>query len=159
MTEQLEHNRAGGPILLCFDGSDHAHNSILLAASLLAGKQAVVLTVAEAIEVWEPYDPSPLSAIVATIGSHRLGLDELAEDLARGKLEQGVEIARAAGLDVRGQIVHGKPWRAICETAQELNASVIVLGARGLSRVQSALLGSVCATVSVHARRPVLIGQ
>jgi Universal stress protein family len=39
----------------------------------------------------------------------------------------------------------------------ELDASAVVLGARGLTRMQSALLGSVSSRVSAHAGRPVLI--
>jgi nucleotide-binding universal stress UspA family protein len=57
----------------------------------------------------------------------------------------------------RGQIAQGKPWQAICEAAEELDVSMIVLGARGLSRIPSALLGGVSAAVLVNAERPVLV--
>jgi hypothetical protein len=48
-------------------------------------------------------------------------------------------------------------FRGRSATSDELTAAAIVLGARGFSRVQSVLLGSVSATVSVHASRLVLI--
>jgi nucleotide-binding universal stress UspA family protein len=68
-----------------------------------------------------------------------------------------VQLAREAGFDARGQLARGKTWRAICDTADELDAAPIVLGARGLSRVESVLLGSVSEAVLVHAKRPVLV--
>ena len=149
---------AGGPILLCYDGSDHAAAAIAVAAGVVASRDAVVITAWEPISTWEPYDPGGvLSAGVASIGSHSLGLDEIAAEIAQEKLTRGVELARAAGFDARGRLARGKAWRAICDLADELDASTIVLGARGLSRVKSILLGSVSSAVAVHAARPVLV--
>jgi nucleotide-binding universal stress UspA family protein len=145
------------PVLLCFDGSEEATDAIARAGALLGSRRAVVVTVWEPVEVWEPYDPSPVSAVMATLASKPLGLDEIATELAREKLQHGLVLAHDAGFHVDGRIVRGKAWKAICETADEVDADLIVLGARGLSRVQSALLGSVSAAVTVHAGRPVLI--
>ena len=60
-------------------------------------------------------------------------------------------------LRLRGSVAEGKLWRAICDEAEKLDAEPIVVGARGLSRVQSAFLGSVSSAVVVHAHRPVLV--
>jgi len=118
----------------------------------------MVVTVREPIELWSPYDPATiLDAGIATLASKPLGLDEIADEIAQKQLDAGVKLARAAGLEAQGRVARGKSWRAICDLADELNAAAIVLGARGLSRVQSVLLGSVSAAVSVHAGRPVLI--
>jgi len=151
-------SEAQGPVLLCFDGSDSAINAIARARSLLAERAAVVVTVWEPVASWEPYDPGAIvSAGLSKLGSEALGLDEIAEDLARAKAEQGLAHARAQGFEAEVRIVSGKPWRAICDLAEELRAASIVLGARGLSRVQSVLLGSVSAAVVAHAHRPVLL--
>jgi nucleotide-binding universal stress UspA family protein len=148
----------GGPILLCYDGSDDAAGAIAAAAAVVAPRDAVVLTAWEPISTWEPYDPGGvLSAGVASIGSHSLGLDEIAAEIAQEKLTRGVELARAARFDAGGRLARGKAWRAICDLADELDASTIVLGARGLSRVKSMLLGGVSSAVAVHAGRPVLV--
>ena len=147
-----------GPVLLCFDGSDDAADAIARAGSLLGYRRAVVVTVWEPVKVWAAYDPATIiSAPLARLASTELGLDEIAEEVAHESLDHGVELASAAGFEAQGRVVRGKTWRAICDTGDELNAAVIVLGARGLSRVQSALLGSVSAAVTVHAGRPVLI--
>lgn len=147
-----------GPVLLCFDGSDDATSAIAAAAGLLTERTAVVVVVWEPVAVWEPYDPGAiLGAGAAMLGSRALGLDEIAGQLAQEKLDRGLELARAAGFEASGQVARGKTWQAICAAGGELDASVIVLGARGLSRVQSALLGSVSTAVAVHAKRPVLV--
>jgi nucleotide-binding universal stress UspA family protein len=146
------------PVLLCFDGSKDATDAIASAASVLQVRAAVLLTVREPLELWAPYDPATiLDAGLTKLASKRLGLDEIADAWAQKQLDRGLELARTAGFHAHGQPGRGKPWKTICDLGNELQASVIVLGARGLSRVQSALLGSVSATVSVHAGRPVLI--
>jgi nucleotide-binding universal stress UspA family protein len=154
----MSREMSDGPILLCYDGSEHAGEAIAAAANVLASREAVVVTAWEPISTWEPYDPGGvLSAGVARLGSHSLGLDEIAAEIAQEKLTRGIELARVAGFEARGRLARGKAWRAICDLADELDASSIVLGARGLSRVGSMLLGSVSSAVAVHAGRPVLV--
>jgi nucleotide-binding universal stress UspA family protein len=144
--------------LLCFDGSADAGHAIAVAGELLAPSAATVLTIWEPAALWAPYDPGAvLSAGLSGLAAEELGLDEIAEDLARRTLERGLDLAREAGFDAAGRLACGKPWRVICETAAELDAVPIVTGARGLSRVQSALLGSVSAAITAHAHRAVLV--
>lgn len=146
------------PVLLCFDGSEDAAVAISRAGEILGPRQAVVLTVLEPARSWEPTDPATiLDAPVGRLLSKALELDEIAAEVVEEELGRGVELARAAGFDAQGRTAQGKPWKAICEVATELDAAVIVLGARGLSRVKSVLLGSVSTAVSVHSPRPVLI--
>ena len=152
------HARSPTRALLCFDGSADAANAIAVAGVLLGLREAKVLTVWEPMAVWQPYDPAAvLSAGVSRLSSERLGLDEIAREIAQATMQRGVELARGAGFDAIGKLKSGKAWRAICEAAEEIHAAPIVLGARGLSRVQSLLLGSVSGAVAAHAKRPLLI--
>ena len=145
-----------GPILLCYDASDEAAAAIGAAAERLCSREAVVVTVRESISKWEPDDRRAVrSGGGAKLDS--LDPDEVAAELALDVLGKGVALARAVGFDARGHLAGGKTWRAIRDVADEVDASTIVLGARGLSRVQSVLLGSVSSAVALHARRPVLI--
>jgi nucleotide-binding universal stress UspA family protein len=145
-------------LLLCFDGSTDAEHAISSAADLLGPMPAVVITVNEPARLWEPSDPATLlDAPIGKLLSRTLELDEIVDEVAQEHMNRGVELARAAGFDARGRVTQGKAWKTICDVADEINAAAIVLGARGLSRVQSALLGSVSAAVSAHANIPVLI--
>ena len=158
MTADTDEREAGPPVLLCFDGSDDAATAIARAAELLAPRHAVVLTVWEPVATWEPYDPATiLSAPVSKLLSRAVGVDEIAAELAEEKVKQGVALASSAGFAAQGRVAHGKTWRAICDVAGEIDAATIVLGARGLSRVGSLLLGSVSSAVLVHTKRPVLV--
>ncbi len=146
------------PILLCFDGSDDAAKAIAGAGRLLGSRRAVVITVLEPVKLWSRSDPATIiEAPIGKLLSKSLDLEEIAGEVVEDDVSRGVELALAAGFEAEGRIARGKPWRAICETAGHLDASAIVLGARGLSRMQSALLGSVSSSVSAHAGRPVII--
>jgi nucleotide-binding universal stress UspA family protein len=145
-------------VLLCFDGSDDAVAAIAKAGEMLAPRRAVVLTVSEPAASWAPYDPATiLSAPLSRLASSALDLDEIGRDLSRERVNQGTELATEAGFQAEGRSEEGKPWRVICRVADEIGAEPIVIGARGLGRVESALLGSVSSAVVHHARRPVLI--
>jgi len=158
VTADTDDRGAGHPVLLCFDGSDDAATAIAQAAELLAPRRAVVLTVWEPVATWEPYDPATiLSAPLSKLLSRALGVDDIAAELAEEKVKQGVALATGAGLEVQGRVARGKAWRTICDVAGEIDAATIVLGARGLSRMGSLLLGSVSSAVLVHAKRPVLV--
>jgi nucleotide-binding universal stress UspA family protein len=158
VTADTDDREAGHPVLLCFDGSDDAATAIAQAAELLAARRAVVLTVWEPVATWEPYDPATiLSAPLSKLLSRALGVDEIAAELAEEKVKQGVALATGAGLEAQGRVARGKTWRTICDVAGEIDAATIVLGARGLSRMGSLLLGSVSSAVLVHAKRPVLV--
>jgi len=146
------------PVLLCFDGSDDAAAAIAKAGEMLAPRAAVVLTVWEPAASWAPYDPATiLSAPLSRLASNALHLDEILRDAAREQLERGTRLANEAGFQSESRLQEGKPWRMICQVADELGAEPIVLGARGLGRAESALLGSVSSAVVHHAKRPVLV--
>lgn len=145
-------------VLVCFDGSDGAATAIARAGALLAPGAATVLTVSEPLELWAPYDPATMiDAGIAQITPERRELEEISREMASKAAARGLELARAAGFEADSRVAGGKTWETICETAAELDADVIVMGARGLSPVKSALLGSVSARVVAHARRPVLV--
>lgn len=151
----LHHER---PVLFGFDGSANAEHAISQASELLTERRAVVLCVWEPAPVWEPYDPATiLSTPVSKLASKLLDFDEVIEDMARGKAEHGADLAIEAGFAAEFRVVGGKPWRVICDLAEEIDAAAIVVGARGLSRAGSMLLGSVSFAVAVHAKRPVVI--
>ena len=144
-------------ILLCYDGSESSAHAIAAAHELVGPVSATVL------HVWVPpvnlLIPDPFSGAEpwgsAQMGDLETVLLERASRIAAG----GVALANEAGFTAQSELraAAGSPWRTILEVADEIDASLIVLGARGLGAVQSLLLGSVSNAVVHHARRPVLV--
>lgn len=146
-------------VLLCFDGSDDAAAAIAQAGTLLASRNALVLTVWEPVSSWEPFNPgSVVGAGVSKLATEASGMDEIVEQVAKEKVEHAIGLAKAAGFSAtEGRLKCGRPWRVICDVAEEVDAGVIVLGARGQSRLESVLVGSACSAVIAHTARPVLV--
>jgi nucleotide-binding universal stress UspA family protein len=158
VSAQPSRTPSAAPVLLCFDGSEDAAAAIASAGRVLSGSQAVVLTVWEPVASWAPYDPATiLSAPLSRLASNALGLDQDMRDLAHERMQHGTALAAEAGFLAEGRLEEGKPWRIICQVADALDAEPIVIGARGLGRMASALLGSVSSAVVYHAKRPVLV--
>jgi len=141
-----------GPALIAYDGSTSADHAIAAAADRLRADTAVVLTVWETIVFAGPMgfaNPYVDPGVETTYATH-------AEELAK----RGAGLALQAGFTSavpRAEHAVQATWATIIDVARELDASAIVLGARGLSRVKSALLGSVSHAVAQHADRPLLI--
>ena len=146
MSEPTSH-----PILLSYDGSAGARHAIHAAAALFPGRETVVL-----------YAWRPIAGIAAAYALLPVAIyDEV--EVRRASLrvaEEGSLIAIAAGLNARPELAEATldaDWRAILTAADRIDASVIVLGARGLSNFKSLVLGSVSHGVAQHSHRPVLV--
>lgn len=149
---------SAGPVLLAFDGSRDSVAAIDQAARVLVPRDAIVVTAWEPAATWVPYDPAtvvaaPFERLIARVA----GIDEDLGKIAQVTVERGVELAIAAGFQAQGRVVQGRPARVICAVAAEVGADLIVVGARGAGRIESALLGSVSASVVMHARCPTLV--
>ena len=138
------------PLLIAYDGSAGSRAALAEAGSLFPGRQATVLT------VWAPVmTTSPLSAGVPIALPN---VDEQVEEEAAKTAANGARIAEDAGLKASADSARGAPaWSTIVSTADDIDAELIVVGARGLSPFKSALLGSVSNGVVHHTTRPVLV--
>jgi len=142
------------PILVAYDGSEHAKAAIEQAAAVLAPRPAVVLL------AWQPIETLPGFALSGGFGGVDIAsVDEQTQQAAAATAAEGAELARQHGLTAEPQALRavGPLWQAIVRRADELDAAVIVLGSRGLTGVRHALLGSVSEGVARHADRPTLI--
>jgi len=141
---------SSGPVLICYDGSENARDAIAAAAQLLLERRATVLSVGEPPVVAESY-AVPTAPDV-------LELDELVSEAALARAEEGARLANDAGFvaDARAD-VEAPTWRGVVEIADEIDATAIVVGSRGLSGLRELLEGSLSRELTEHARRPVLI--
>jgi nucleotide-binding universal stress UspA family protein len=146
-----------GPVLLAYDGSEHAKAAIERAGAVLQHGPAVVAT------AWTTFEGAAPSALLALPGDMvREGaraLDDAGRETAEGLAAEGAELARAAGFEAESRTVRGSGpfFAALLELADELDARAIVAGSRGRSTIAAAVLGSVSTGLLHHTRRPVLI--
>ena len=146
-----------GPVLFAYDGSENARAAIDHARGVLQPGDAVVATAWTSFE-----DASP--GVLHVLPKHMIGeavvtLDEASRETAEALAAEGAELARAAGFDAEPRAVRtgGPYFAALLETADELDARVIVAGSRGRSAFAAAVHGSVSTGLLHHTRRPVLV--
>jgi nucleotide-binding universal stress UspA family protein len=139
-----------GPVLFAYDGSELAALAIEQAAQQLAsGRDALVLC------VWQPADvgfvPTGKRHFDANQASE---VERAAEETAA----HGASLAEKAGFRSQSMAVQAAPtWKGIVETAEEHNASLIVLGSHRRRGLVGHLLGSVASAVVTHSPSSVLV--
>jgi nucleotide-binding universal stress UspA family protein len=138
------------PVLFAYDGSELAQLAIEQAGEQLApGRDALVLCVWQPADVgFVPVDDRPIDA------QNAAEVKEAAERTAA----RGAALAEQAGFRSQSLALEAAPtWKGIVKTADEHDASLIVLGSHRRSGAAGRLLGSVAAAVVNHARSSVLI--
>jgi nucleotide-binding universal stress UspA family protein len=160
------------PILLCYDGSEFAKRAIRDSAGVLGGGAATVLTIFESLG--SALLRHPVAETTELGRQFKEISQEVVDELDSGNAEraqataaEGAEVAMTAGFDAQPEARRALAraierdavtvWHAILDAADEKDAAVVVLGARGRSTLGSALLGSVSYGVVHNSTRPVLI--
>ena len=93
---------------------------------------------------------------VAEHGETREEVERILEDY-KVKLEEIAEDYRQMGIAVQVKVDVGLPSKIITTTAEQENATLIVMATRGAGLLKSLLLGSTSDAVSRHSKRPVLL--
>lgn len=135
-------------ILCPVDGSPGSEKGLAQAARLagLTGAEVVVVVA---------FNP-PVTVRRRGILAAQEARSELEED-ARELAAEATQLLLDRGLTARGLAVEGDPVEAILETVEAERADMIVMGRRGLGRLQGLLVGSVSERVARHAEVPVLL--
>jgi nucleotide-binding universal stress UspA family protein len=135
-------------ILVAVDGGHHARQAALTAAALARelGSTMTLLTVYHEPPGYSG-EPDYSETLEAALGRARAILE--AEEAA---------VQTAGGPIVEKEALGGaQPESTILSAAASGQYDLLVMGTRGLGRLQSALLGSVSAQVAAHSPIPVLI--
>jgi nucleotide-binding universal stress UspA family protein len=137
-------------VLFAYDGSEHAKEAIREAGHQLRnGRRAIVLT------VWQP--PAAIPFAQAPTGA-AIGIEEDLAREAQGVADEGAKLARAAGFDAEPKAEGGAPtWQRIVDAAEEVGASIVVIGSHGRTGIDLLLMGSVASAAASHTDLPVLI--
>ncbi len=143
-------SRSPGPVLFAYDGSELAEFAIEQAAVQLApGRDALVVCVWQPVDVgFVPVGERHFNAAAAN------EVREAAEETAT----HGASLAESAGFRPRSLAVEAAPtWRGIVDAAEQLQASLIVLGSHRRTGAMGKLLGSVAAATVAHSPTSVLV--
>jgi nucleotide-binding universal stress UspA family protein len=146
----IEPDAPTGPVVFAYDGSELAALAIEQAGrQLAAGREALVICVWQPADVgFVPPDQSDFDA------GHAPEVKKAAEDVAA----RGARLAEQAGFRSQSIAVWAAPtWKGIVDTADERNASLIVLGSHRRSGLVGRLIGSVAAGVVAHSACSVLV--
>ncbi len=95
----------------------------------------------------------PPSASAGGAGDQRDVIASIAEEV----LGHGNELAQAAGVTSRGEVVTGRPVEGLIAVADNVDAPMIVVGHHGEGPLRGALLGATANRLLNQADRPVLV--
>jgi nucleotide-binding universal stress UspA family protein len=133
-------------LLVGVDGSDAS------AAATMAGRLAVDLdakVTAVYVRQLPTVEPSPFG-VTMSLASYWEELERLAAERAADALDR-------TGASWRFEVRTGEPAVQLELSADEHDADLVVVGARGHSVAHRLLVGSVSTRLVHHARRPVLV--
>lgn len=132
-------------ILLASDGSDH---------SIRAAEKTVALAKLHQskIDIIYSIDGSTSKSDVLTNNSKYE-----VERKRKEKLAPIVKLIEEAGISYQVHMIHGEPGPAIVDFANKGNYDCVVVGSRGLNKLQTMVLGSVSHKIAKRVEVPVLI--
>lgn len=133
-------------IVIGTDGSPDAQYAVTKTGELAVRLSAEVVLV-------HAYEP--LAHLEELDGGRDLSAVEA--DTARRLEEEWSAPLAALGVPTETRIAHGVAAEVLCDVADEFEADLIVVGARGLGRLESLLLGSTSSRVVNSSTRPVLV--
>jgi len=141
-------------VLLCTDGSDVAIEALRAALPLLAPADRTILVTVES--------PVAPDTTTGTGFSSEPSLPDLSEQIETSGDRAAMHILESTRDaldidDVELMAIVGRPGRAICELAESLPASVVVIGTSGNGGLRRAVLGSTSDYIVRHAVCPVLV--
>ena len=138
------------PILICYDGSEGSSRAIDAAAALLDRRHVVILDVTPPLTA-EEEEAALFTPVIPD------NIDQRVHDV-RKIARRGVQLARAHGLDAEDTVKVAAPtWQGVVDVADEIDASVVVVGSRGLHGLRATIEGSLSHDLAEHLGRPLLI--
>lgn len=136
-------------LLLPVDGSDVSLEAVRVAIRLAKdglNTSVVLANVQEAATLYElvvAHDPAVIEQVSAAAGAHTLKAAEA--------------LLTQAGIAYETEIASGDPAHTIVDILERYGCDMVVMGARGMSPLRGALLGSVSNEVLHSAHVPVMI--
>ena len=134
---------AGGPVVVGLDGSS---------GGMVTLRWAVRLAQAVAGRVMAVYASDPMAMTYPHPGGGTIA--DQKESVVR---EQAAGVAAGSGVDIATIVEVDHPVTALTRVADQHDASLIVVGRKGVGHLRGMLLGRTPAQLPLHAHRPVAI--
>ncbi|MFN7173055.1 MAG: universal stress protein [Fimbriimonadaceae bacterium] len=146
-------------VIVACDGSAFSRLAETLVAKLPVYRDAEIhivgVTPTQAM-LYGAFQPTADMALAATAGS----IYDQALEITKKNIGEAVERMKALGFsEVKAVDLQGSPGPELQDYAEQIGASLIALGSRGLSAVESFLLGSVSRRLLNHAHCDVLVAR
>ena len=133
-------------LLISFDGSESSRNALKQAIKLAGAEKEWI----EALSVMPAYEGD-----IEFIGVS--DIKGVLEGPKEKLLAEAKDIAGAEGAEIMTDIEYGKVYERIVDVADKKDCDLIVMGRRGLDRVERMLMGSVTSRVIGHTHKDVLV--
>ena len=133
-------------VLVAFDGSETSKNALRQAIRFDPGREAEI----EALTV-NPLYMGDLEYIGAS------NIQDLLREQGEKTLTGAKEIAREEGASITTRLEQGDVFKRIIDTAAEEHSDLIVVGRRGMTRLERVFMGSVTEKIIGHSPRTVLV--
>jgi nucleotide-binding universal stress UspA family protein len=143
-------------VLIAYDGSPESKEALAVVTRrpFLYGKETSVISIAQPPVLWR-------SGIAPSM--YRQVMGDYTDELERLQAEYGQLATQAAGrlreagIEARAESRTGDPAHEILMAAGEADSDLVIIGSRGRTGLQRAVLGSVARNVLINAQASVLI--
>ena len=139
-------------ILIPLDGSLRAEQAIPVAARLARASSHSSIILVRVVDVFPDF-----SWQIAEGPPDLTDALEVARANANAYLEKMATVDVVRGLNVTTRVIEGKPADAILDTAQSMQADLIVMSSHGHTSLKRWVLGSVAQAIERHSAIPVLL--
>lgn len=133
-------------ILLAADGSEHSKRAAKHAIQIASCSENSFIEIIYVVDA-----DQAKTDVLANWNSAELN------DSRKARMKDIEKIATDSGVKYEINVLHGEPGPTIVEHANKHNVDLVVIGSRGLNRLQEFVLGSVSHKVAKRANCPVLI--
>lgn len=135
-------------LMIAVDGSDESLEAVRKGMLLVqAGLRAEIalVHVQEAASLLElaTHDADAIATAAVEAGEHLMGA--------------GMALLDAQGIGYTTEVVLGEPASVLVDLAEQLDADLVIIGARGMGAIESVLVGSVSKAVISRCSKPVLV--